>query len=220
MPVCSSELLSRQDLRSVFAKSDTEREKIGLEVESGVVDPDSGLAAPYGGRGGIADLFKTIAAEFGGEPHFEGGYLTGIRQGSGAQVTLEHGGAVEYASAPAEDLVTVVEETQAAMTRLAEIARGFGLAILPGANLPFNGIENVPWVPKPRGPLMREYYARLGDSGTGGAPMMALSLSTQVSLDYLSEADLTEKLRMQLAATPVVTAMLVNSPLDDLFQGV
>jgi glutamate--cysteine ligase len=129
-------------------------------------------------------------------------------------ITLEHGGAVEYASAPTDCLTTAVSDMRDAMERISEIARGFGLAVLPGANLPFNRIEDVPWVPKPRGAVMREFFTRLGDPGLWGATVMALTLSTQTTLDYLSEEDLAEKVRMQVAASPVVAAIFVNSPLE------
>ncbi|WP_435820684.1 glutamate-cysteine ligase family protein [Kitasatospora cineracea] len=43
--------------------------------------------------------------------------------------------------------------------------------------------------------------------------MMALSLSTRATLDFLGPEDLTRKLRMQTAVAPAVSALLVNSPL-------
>ncbi|WP_369696781.1 glutamate-cysteine ligase family protein [Streptomyces sp. XD-27] len=44
---------------------------------------------------------------------------------------------------------------------------------------------------------------------------MAMSLSAQVHLDYLSEEDFGRKLRMLVAASSVVSALLVNSPLKE-----
>jgi glutamate--cysteine ligase len=68
-------------------------------------------------------------------------------------------------------------------------------------------------VPKPRVAVMREFFGGLGDPGSGGPTVMSLTLSTQTTLDYTSIADLSEKLRMLVAVSPVVSALFVNSPL-------
>ncbi|MGB6162517.1 MAG: glutamate-cysteine ligase family protein [Pseudonocardiaceae bacterium] len=206
--------LQRENLRSLFEKSAGATEKIGWEIENGIVDPETGRAAPYLGVNGVESLLRAIIADFGGTPVFGGDHVMGMRHGSGMHITLEHGGALEYASAPHDDLVTLVADMRTAMSRIAEIARGLGLAILPGANLPFNTIEDAQWVDKPRGVIMRKFFERLGDSGTGAPAVMALTLSTQVTLDYLSEDDLVEKLRMLVAASTVVAGMFVNSPFE------
>jgi glutamate--cysteine ligase len=161
----------------------------------------------------VQSLLATIVAEFGGEPQFSGPHLTGMRLANGMQITLEHGGALEYASAPTGDLVTAIEDMRAMLTRVADIARGAGLAILPGANLPFDRIEDVSWVPKPSGAPMRDFFADLGEPGALGPSVMALTLSTQTTVDYVSAEDFGRKLRMQVAASPLVSAMFVNSPL-------
>lgn len=207
-------LLRREDLRSLFVKTGSGHEKIGLEIENGVVDPATGRAAPYFGKAGIESLLQALIVEFGGIGQFDGGYLTGVRCENGMQFALEHGGAVEYISVPVDDLATAVEDMWTNLERLSDVARTTGLAILPGANLPFNRIENVSWVPKPQTALAREFFSRLGDAGIWGPTVMALTLSTQVTVDYLAEDDFAHKLRMQVAASPVVAAMFVNSPLE------
>lgn len=206
--------LRSHDLRSLFAKSDAATERIGLEVESGVVDPETGLSASYAGKRGVESLLRTILAEWGGEGHYDGNHLTGVRLDGGAEITLEHGAQLEYSSAPADDLATAVDDMQTMMEQLSEIAQGFGLAIMPGANLPFDDLETASWVPIPRGAIMREFFTRIGHAGAGASKIMLLSLSTQTTLDYLSEEDFTEKLRMQAAASSVVAAILVNSPME------
>lgn len=206
--------LRREDLTSLFTKSGEVREQVGLEIENAVVDPDTGLAVPYSGPNGVRALLEAVSAEFGGEQLRDGEHLTGIKTDSGMIVTLEHGGALEYASAPTADLATAVEDMRESMARLADLAGSLGHAILPGANLPFNRVEDVPWVPKPRGALMREFFAHIGDPGSWGPTVMALTLSTQATLDYTSEEDLAEKVRVHVAASPVVSALFVNSPLE------
>ncbi|MFD5505395.1 glutamate-cysteine ligase family protein [Streptomyces sp. NPDC127061] len=96
---------------------------------------------------------------------------------------------------------------------LATLAQQHGPAIVPGGNLPFNRVDTATWVPTVRGGVMRTYFAGLGPEGEGAPHIMKLSTSTQTTLDYLSEDDLASKLRVQVAASPVVAALLVNSPL-------
>jgi len=214
MPSSTTESLSRAELASLFTKSGETRELIGVEIENAVVDPETGMAAPYAERNGVRDLLRVVQAETGGEPLHDGEHLTGVRTGDGTEVTLEHGGALEYASPPVADLATAVTGLRQAVDHLAEVARGLGLAVLPGANLPFNRLADVPWVPKPRGALMRGFFDDLGDAGSLGQVVMALTLSTQATLDYTSADDLAEKVRVHVAASPVVAALFVNSPLE------
>jgi glutamate--cysteine ligase len=209
------ESLGRDELRSLFVRPADARELIGLEVENPIVDPATGRAAPYLGKNGVGALLGLLLDELGGEPRYDGAHLMGLQAESGMILTLEHGGAVEYCSAPADSLTTAVDEMQAVMARLGEAARSLGLAVLPGAGLPFDRFEDTTWMPKPRGAILREFFARLGDDGRLGPAVMALTTSTQVTLDYLSEIDLAEKVRMQTAASPVVAGLFANSPLAD-----
>jgi glutamate--cysteine ligase len=214
MTVPAPAALSKEDLRSLFEKSDGAGEKIGIEIENAVVDPATGRAAPYRGSNGVEALVLAIIDEFDGEPIFDGDHATGMNHVSGMQITLEHGGALEYASAPHHDVVSVIADMRSVLARADKLAHRLGLAILPGANMPFNTVADVPVVDKPRGTIMREFFAQLGDAGAWATTVMETTLSTQVTLDYLSENDLVEKLRMQVAASPVIAGLFANSPLE------
>ncbi|WP_380282251.1 glutamate-cysteine ligase family protein [Kitasatospora purpeofusca] len=205
--------LGRDDLRSLLEAPPTASERIGLEIESGVVDPRTGLAAPYRGTNGLRAVLEAVLAEWDGKALFDAGELTGVELADGGLIGLEHGGQLEYSGPPAADVATAVDEVRLALVRLAELLRRFGLALLPGAYLPFDRVETIPWVPLSRGPLMRDHFDGLGEAGSGGARILSMSTCTQVHLDHLSEDDLAQKVRMQAAASPVIAALLVNSPL-------
>ncbi|MET8542291.1 glutamate-cysteine ligase family protein [Kitasatospora sp. NPDC004799] len=206
--------LGREDLRAPLVAPATAAERIGLEIECGVVDPRTGLAAPYPGGSGMRAVLEAVLAEWDGKALFDAGELVGVEPPAGGLIGLEHGGQLEYSAPPAADLATAVADVRLTLTRLAELLRRFDLALLPGAYLPFDRIETVPWVPLSRGPLMRSHFAALGEAGSGGARILSMSTCTQVHLDHLSEEDFTQKLRMQAAASPVIAALLVNSPLS------
>lgn len=206
--------LNHEDLSTVMAPSPAATEQVGIEIESGLVSPDTGRATPYEGKNGTLAVLETVLEEWGGERLEDAGLLTGIRLKSGTQITLEHGGQVEYSSAPAPNLQSAVDDARDTLRRLADLVGRFGLALLPGANLPFDDTATIAWVPSTRGGLMRDFFQRLGPAGSGAEQIMTTSLSTQVHVDYLDRQDFSHKLRMHTAAAPVVAALLVNSPLQ------
>ncbi len=68
-------------------------------------------------------------------------------------------------------------------------------------------------MPKGRYRLMTDYMGRVGTHGT---QMMYRTATVQVNLDYASEADMVQKLRVALALQPVATALFASSP---FFEG-
>jgi glutamate--cysteine ligase len=69
--------------------------------------------------------------------------------------------------------------------------------------------ETMPVMPKGRYRLMTDYMGRVGTHGT---QMMYRTCTVQVNLDYASEADLVQKMRVALALQPVATALFASSP--------
>jgi glutamate--cysteine ligase len=70
----------------------------------------------------------------------------------------------------------------------------------------------MPVMPKGRYRLMTDYMGRVGTHGT---EMMYRTCTVQVNLDYASEADMVQKLRVSLALQPVATALFASSPFFD-----
>ena len=64
-------------------------------------------------------------------------------------------------------------------------------------------------MPKGRYKLMTEYMGRVGTHGT---QMMYRTCTVQVNLDFGSEADMVQKMRVALALQPIATALFANSP--------
>ena len=73
--------------------------------------------------------------------------------------------------------------------------------------------EQMPLMPKGRYKLMNSYMEKVGTMGT---TMMRRTCTVQVNLDFGSEADMVQKLRVALALQPVATALFANSP---FFEG-
>ncbi|WBB72865.1 glutamate-cysteine ligase family protein [Micromonospora sp. WMMD1128] len=200
------------DLVGWFRPTGRHSHRIGLEVECGLVRPDTGRSVSYDEPAGTRALLVALLDGLGGDPIHEGGALVGLSLPDGAALTLEMAGAIEYSSAPQ---VSVSESVAAARRRLVEVARvaePLRLRLLTGAHLPFDDPAGISWAPKERTRIMRRWFAQLGDGGRLGDQVMGLTLSTQVSLDALDEAEYLEKFRMLLGVSPFLAALLANAP--------
>jgi glutamate--cysteine ligase len=67
-------------------------------------------------------------------------------------------------------------------------------------------------MPKGRYAIMRRY---MQIKGSLGLDMMLRTCTVQVNLDFLSEADMVEKLRLSMALQPLATALFANSPFKE-----
>src|ERR1700741_5293926 len=108
-PVPDEKPLSRAGLAELFMIRPQPAELIGIEVEHGLVDPATGLCVPYLIARRLLDAFVD---EFGGTLFFDNEFAVGVDLPSGACLSLETGGALEYASRPHPTLSATVEETR------------------------------------------------------------------------------------------------------------
>src|ERR671921_740848 len=74
---------------------------------------------------------------------------------------------------------------------------------------PLSRRDEVPFMPKGRYRIMREYMPK---KGRLGLDMMLRTCTVQTNLDYRSEADMVRKFRVSLALQPVAVALFANSP--------
>jgi glutamate--cysteine ligase len=206
--------LSVDDLRSVFTRPPGVRELVGLEVETAPLNPVTGLGVSYHGEHGLGAFLTAARDRLAAEPVYEQDNMVGLMLADGGQISLENGGAVEYSSPPVATVTAAVDISRTNLDVLDQLAAEHGFRLAPGAGFPFSTITDVRWVPNARGDIMRAHFASLGPAGAYGWHVMGLTLSTQVTFDYLDEADLVEKLRMQSAVSTVATALFVNSPLE------
>ncbi|MEB3177560.1 MAG: glutamate-cysteine ligase family protein [Nostocaceae cyanobacterium] len=205
--------LTRKDLLSYFVKSEKATEKIGIEVELGVVDTNTGISLPYDGNRGAKAILEVLMKTDDWHPIYEENLLIGLVRADKTQVVLESGGQIEYASPPAKDLVELVQNMRQVVLKIAEVARGLGTALIAGSMLPFDKLEDGKVIPKPRYQMMLDYLSSL-NFDTLVLYTMTRTLSTQVTFDYLSEDDMNRKVRSLLSAAPVSSALFANSPIE------
>jgi len=201
----------RDELLEPFHAAEKPRShwRIGTEAEKFGVLRD-GRPLPYEGERSVLAVFESLVEHHGwfAEREFEGGDIVSLRRG-GASITLEPGAQLELSGAPQETVHQTCAEFRAHMAELADISEELDIAWLGIGFHPFARREDLPWVPKLRYRIMRDY---LPTRGGMAIDMMQRTATVQANLDYASEADMARKVRLALRLSPIVTAMFANSP--------
>jgi glutamate--cysteine ligase len=186
--------------------------RIGTEHEKFGYCKDSHKPLPYSGDRSIEAVLGGLRDRFGWAPVLEGGHLIGLEK-DGANVSLEPGGALELSGAPVETIHQTCDEVNVHLAEVKSVADEIGVGFIGLGAAPEWSHEEMPLMPKGRYRLMDSYMQRVGTMGT---TMMRRTCTVQVNLDYASEAEMVQKMRVAIALQPVATALFANSP---FFEG-
>jgi glutamate--cysteine ligase len=200
------------DLRAYFATSGKPREawRIGTEHELIGVVRDTGEAPPYDGPHGIGALFQWFASR-GGTPVLEGGHMIALTRGD-EQLTIEPGGQFELAARPVVEDRELATDLSRYLGELGAASKQLGLTWLSCGLRPFGTRASIPWMPKLRYDVMRQYMPTVG---TRGLDMMQRTATVQVNLDFADERDAAAKMRCIYSVTSILTALWAASPIVD-----
>jgi glutamate--cysteine ligase len=186
----------------------TEHEKFGFRLDD--------LRPPtFDGERGIEALLEGLT-RFGWEPYRESVDGQPARTiallRDGASVTLEPAGQLELSGAPLETLHQTCKEVGTHLREVREVADELRLGFLGMGFQPKWRRDEMPWMPKGRYRIMRDYMPKVGQLGLD---MMTRTCTVQVNLDYASEADMVKKFRVSLALQPIATALFADSPFTE-----
>lgn len=200
---------SRADLVRFLADGSKPKDKwgIGTEHEKFGFNTETLAPLPYEGPAGI-EAMLTGLTRFGWEPVLEVGKIIGLSQG-GASVSLEPGGQLELSGANLKTLHQTCNEVHAHLDQVREVADEIGAGFLGLGVAPSWIRDEIPVMPKGRYGIMSRY---MPTRGSMGLDMMFRSCTIQTNLDFGSEADMVQKLRVALALQPIATALFANSP--------
>ncbi|MBE1285729.1 MAG: glutamate--cysteine ligase [Rhodobacteraceae bacterium] len=185
--------------------------RIGTEHEKFGYCKDTLKPLPYEGQRSILAVLEGLRDQHGWAPLEEGGKLIGLEK-DGANVSLEPGGQLELSGAPLETIHETCDEVNQHLKDVKDIADKIGVGFIGLGAAPIWSHEQMPVMPKGRYKLMTDYMDRVG---TMGKTMMYRTCTVQVNLDFASEADMVQKLRVALALQPVANALFANSPFLD-----
>jgi len=181
----------------------TEHEKFGFRL-------DDLRPPPFEGERGIEALLKGLT-RFGWDAVEEHGRTIALLK-DGASVTLEPAGQLELSGAPLADIHETCREVGSHLREVKTVADELRLGFLGMGFQPKWRREDMPWMPKGRYRIMRDYMPKVG---TLGLDMMTRTCTVQVNLDYATEADMVKKFRVSLALQPVATALFADSPFTE-----
>ena len=178
----------------------TEHEKFGFRTDD--------LRPPtFDGERGIEALLKGLT-QFDWQAVTEHDRVIALSHGM-ASVSLEPAGQLELSGAPLENLHQTCSETNNHLREVRTVAEPMGLGFLGMGFQPKWRRDEMPWMPKGRYKIMREYMPKVGSLGLD---MMTRTSTVQVNLDVGSEADMVRKFRVSLALQPIATALFADSP--------
>jgi len=191
------------------AEKEPAKFRIGTESEKFAIRID-GRPVLYDEPNGIVDLLKLLSARFGWatESEYEGGPILALKRES-ASITLEPGAQFEISGAPFASLHETYEEFISHRRELEIAGKELGIVFLGLGFHPFAKRSELPWVPKLRYPIMRDY---LPTKGHRAHDMMQRTSTVQANIDYSSEEDAMRKLKAAIRVQPILTAIFANSP--------
>src|SRR5690349_9551740 len=182
--------------------------RVGTEHEKFVFRRSDLRRAPYEGPDGIAAVLREMT-RFGWKPVVEKGNVIALNNDARCSITLEPGGQFELSGAPLETIHQTCDEVHEHLRQVHEICDELGLGMIGLGFDPLSRRDEVPWMPKGRYQIMRDYMPKKGQLGLD---MMLRTCTVQANLDYGSEADMVAKFRASLALQPIATALFANSP--------
>jgi glutamate--cysteine ligase len=199
------------ELEQIFrdAEKPAAQFRIGAEAEKFGVYAATSLPIGYSGDGSILSIFERFQAR-GWLPVSEvkGGPVISLTRGD-ASITLEPGAQLELSGAPWSDVHGIHREFVEHFAELSALSRELGLTWWSLGFHPTATPEQLPWVPKERYAIMKQF---LPSKGARGTDMMQRTATVQGNFDYASEEDAMRKMQVALKLSPVFQAIFANSP--------
>lgn len=208
---------NRKRVTAYFQDSchDVSAKVLGVEIEHFIVLDEDGTPVSYrpsNGRIGVADVLDYLSAHYTAVFTNNEGEVIGCGDET-ASITLEPASQIEISIAPYSSVAKIGQ----VYARFRDLLDGFlashGAKLYTLGYHPTSKAKGMTLIPKDRYRIMDAWFSKLG---TKGERMMRASASTQVSIDFSSEADAVRKLRISSALVPALAAIADNAP---IFEG-
>ncbi len=185
--------------------------RIGTEHEKFTFHHGTLKPLAYDEPGGVKALLAALADRFGWTPVLEAGSVIGLTKGRCA-ISLEPGGQLELSGAPVRTVHETCAEVHQHLHEAKTVGEALGFGLIGLGFHPTATRGEIPWMPKGRYRIMRDYMPKRGKLGLD---MMLRTCTVQVNLDFASEADMVAKFRVSLALQPIATVLFANSPFTE-----
>ena len=180
--------------------------KVGVEIEKINVMKNNFEAVPYV----ITEQFLDVFAEkYSWQKIKQSGCTLGLKK-DGHFISLEPGSQLEISLAPAKNIHQIDDYLKSFNKKTSQVADLLGFHLLGYGIQPVSTYEKISIIPKSRYRHMTDYFC---DKGDMAYVMMRETAGTQINLDYSSEEDAINKLRLGLLLAPIMSAIFSNSPI-------
>jgi len=205
-------LLSEQQLLASFTDGCKPRDewRIGTEHEKIGYCLDTLRPIPYAGERSIRRTLELLVTD-DWQLGFEAENPISLHHGM-ANITLEPGGQLELSGAPLDTVHQTCAEVRHHLRLLAKVRDELRIGFLGIGFQPKWQRQDIPWMPKGRYGVMRNYMPQVG---AHGLDMMLRTATVQVNMDFDSQADMARKMRIGYCLQPMVTALFAASPFCD-----
>jgi glutamate--cysteine ligase len=189
------------------------RHRIGTEHEKFAFFRADNSPVPYFGDASISALLSGMREKLGWEEIIDAGHVIGLAEphGMGA-ISIEPGGQFELSGAPLETLHQTCKESNQHLATVREVAEPMGIRFLGIGGSPKWTLAETPRMPKSRYDIMTRYMPKVGSHGLD---MMYRTCTIQVNLDFSSEADMRQKMRVSMKLQSLATALFASSPFTE-----
>jgi glutamate--cysteine ligase len=181
----------------------------GVEIEHLPVRNGTDEAVDLYSENGVEDFLTQLRPYFDPEREtWADGHLIGVTR-DGIDVSLEPGGQIETSLGPSVSPAQM-EEYYSQFRALADpVMEKLDFRLVAYGYQPVSTYDEIRILPTDRYRVMNEYFGRIGSYGL---QMMRGSAATQVSIDYFSEKDAIDKMRVASVIGPVLAWFFRNTP--------
>lgn len=179
----------------------------GVELEHFVVKKDTKEAVSYYGENGVEEILMRLKPLYE-ESLYSEGHLIALGRKDIA-LSLEPAAQLEVSISPQTDVKAIEMVYGRFVAEITPILEQFSYEMVTCGYQPKSKVEDLELLPKRRYRFMDAYFAKIGPFGR---QMMRGTAATQVSVDYYSEADFSDKYRILYALKEVLAQFCSNSP--------
>ena len=199
------EKLSYEDILKEYQKGCKHTETIGMEYERLPIDKSTNEAASYYGLFGVCELLKEFAEIDNWDYLLDNNEIIGLKKLHDT-ITLEPGAQIEYSIEPQKTVTDLKNKIESIDSALNILLDKYGIKLINYGVSPISTYKKIKLIPKRRYKYMADYlWGILSDV------MMRETAGIQVGVDYSSEEDAMNKLRIASIISPFMTAMFANS---------
>ena len=184
------------------------QKRVGLEFEKLPVCKKDLKAASYQEIAKFLTVLKNNSRQWT-QGVYEDKALLGLVSDDGV-ITLEPGSQTELSLKPLKNIDTIAKILQNYNKVTAELAQEHGIIWLGCGIQPVSTYRNINIIPKKRYEYMTKYLPSVAKKPL---VMMRETAGIQVGIDYSSEEDAMNKLKLASLRSPFMTAMFANSPI-------